>query len=270
MSHPNATSAPNGAKLGFGDGARALWGGLRFLLATPRSWPLAAVPMVLAFVLVIACVVGGAVLAQHLLEPASPHASSSSSGSLLSELASSLLAFAVLVISLILGVVLGLSLAIPLSAPALDALAKLRLRSLGAGALIDAASRDESFLRSMGRSLRVVALALAVGLPALAILAVLTALVPPLAVVTIPAKFVVATALATWDVFDYAFGLERLGVRARLGWLATHRRAAFAFGAVFAAIALVPGLGLLAIPVGVAGAAELWALSRRASRGAVW
>lgn len=236
------------AELTFGDGARALFGGVRYVMGSPSVWPLAIVPVLMCIATVTACTWAGYSFGADALAPHLP--TGGVTGSVLKALADVLL----FVLCLIVGLVVGLSLAQPLSAPALDALAKRRARALGVSNFTESGPAASVF-----RSLRVVSLALLVGLPILLALSLITLLVPPAAALTLPAKFLVASWLATWDVFDYAFGLGALGVRERLAWLSRHGMAAFAFGLALAAVALIPGLGLFVLPMGVAGATELWA-----------
>lgn len=238
-------------ELGFGDGLRSLFGGVRWLIGSPSAWPLAAVPCFVGLVLVIATSWGVFALGSHFFDPYL------GGGGAASSFVRFLAGLLWLIVSVVLGLVVGLSLAQAASAPALDALAKKRARELGVVTFVDTPP-----LAAAWRSLRVVTLALCVGLPVIGALSIVTMLFPVAAVVTLPLKFMVAAWLATWDVFDYAFGLEGLGVRARLQFLARHGAAAFAFGLAFAAVALVPGLGLLVLPMGVAGSTDLWVKSR--------
>lgn len=238
--------------LGFFDGARALFGGVRFVVTTPRVWPLAAVPAMLALVLVTGTTALGFVFGDRALARALPD---TSTAAIVAGFLGRVLLFFV---SAIVGLFVGLSLAQPLAAPALDAIAKRRAVALGITQF-----PTTTALAQMARSLRVVLVALAVGLPIVLALSVITLLVPAAAPVTVPLKFVVVAWLAAWDVFDYAFGLGGLGVRARLVWLRRHAAAAFAFGLAFSAVALVPGLGLFVLPMGVAGSTQLWAASSR-------
>lgn len=241
-------------ELTFMDGARALFRGVGYVIRTPDVWMLAIVPAFIGVVLVVGVTAGGFFLGQQVIERAIPTTDTSAVSSVLAFFASVLL----FLLSLIVGLVLGLSLAQPLSAPALDALAKKRALALGVTTFV-----DTPVLPAMARSLRVVGLALVVGLPILLLLSFITLVFPAAAVVTFPLKFGLAAWLAAWDIFDYPFAFEAMGVRARLAWLSRNGMAAFAFGLAFAAVALVPALGLFVIPFGVAGATDLWVLSRQ-------
>jgi CysZ protein len=91
----------------------------------------------------------------------------------------------------------------------------------------------------------------------LAMLALISALVPPAAVVTVPLKFVVSSLVIAWDLLDYPFGLRGMGVRARLGWMRENLGAVLLFGASTGALLLIPLLGLFVLPCGVVAATEL-------------
>ena len=96
-----------------------------------------------------------------------------------------------------------------------------------------------------------------VGLPILGLLALITALAPPAAAVTVPLKFYVTALLVAWDFLDYPLGQRGLGVRQRLSWIGAHVVAVSVFGMASAAVLLIPGVGLLMLPFGVAGATRL-------------
>jgi UDP-N-acetylmuramate--alanine ligase len=93
--------------------------------------------------------------------------------------------------------------------------------------------------------------------PLIVALAIISALVPPAAVVTVPLKFVVSSLVIAWDLLDYPFGLRAMGVRARLGWMRENLGAVLLFGASTGALLLIPLLGLFVLPCGVVAATEL-------------
>jgi uncharacterized protein involved in cysteine biosynthesis len=72
--------------------------------------------------------------------------------------------------------------------------------------------------------------------------------------------------LAAWDLIDYPFSLRGADVQARFTWMKRNFAAAFGFGAMIALVALVPFLGLLMLPVGVAGATKLIFVGAAATR----
>ncbi len=154
----------------------------------------------------------------------------------------------------------GLLLAQPLSSSALDAIA------LAARESIQGPTRDlvrTSFATSLFRSIRVTLVTVGVSIAALGTLTVIDFFVPPAAVVTWPLKIVIASFLASWDLFDYAMSLDGLGVRRRTAWIASHRGAAFGFGLTAFGLTLVPFVGLFLLPSAVAGASLLIATENR-------
>ncbi len=162
-----------------------------------------------------------------------------------------LLAYVLLAIA---SLFLGVALAQPLSGPALDSIARATLTA------IEGNSRElpkVSFAASTLRSLRVTSVTLLVGVPIMVLLTLVDLIFPPAAVVTWPCKAIVAGFLATWDLIDYPMSLEDRGVRARTAWLGHNRSYALGFGMAFAAMTVVPFLGLFLLPCGVAGATML-------------
>jgi CysZ protein len=109
----------------------------------------------------------------------------------------------------------------------------------------------------MLRSLRVSLTALLVSLPVLASLALITFLFPPASVVTIPLKFLVTGLTVSYDFLDYPLGLRGTGVRTQIGFMRDHFRAVTGFGVAAAALLLIPGIGFVLLPFGVAGAARM-------------
>ncbi len=238
---------PRAAALGFFAGVRAFFGGIHFVATTPGTWGWAAVPVVVATILLgvtgaIAIWAGGLLTAHVVGDPTSAwHAA----GAWLFRAVVSLVA-------LVFAFVLSISLAQPLSGFALDVLVRKQETALGGRTW-----PDGSVLGGILRSLRVTLTALALGLPVLALLALLTLLVPPLAIVTVPLKLVVTGLLAAYDFLDYPLSIRGEGVRGRLLFMRAHVWAVLGFGLSVAAVLLVPGLGLLVVPWGVCGATRL-------------
>jgi CysZ protein len=98
---------------------------------------------------------------------------------------------------------------------------------------------------------------LLVGGPILAVLFLINLAFPPAALVTVPLKLLVCAWMLAWDFFDYPLGLRGLGVRARLRWVGRRFGAFTAFGLAWASLVVVPGVVLLLLPMGVAGATHL-------------
>ena len=99
--------------------------------------------------------------------------------------------------------------------------------------------------------------ALAVGLPLVLLLSLVTVVFPPAGVITVPLKFVVAGVTAAYDFLDYPFSVRGEGVRARMVFMKAEFWAVLGFGLTLAAILLIPFVGLFLLPFGVAGAARL-------------
>jgi uncharacterized protein involved in cysteine biosynthesis len=100
-------------------------------------------------------------------------------------------------------------------------------------------------------------LAFAVGAPTIAALTLVGWLAPPALAVTVPAKVVVAALLVAWDLVDYPLALRGVRLRERLRWFGGRFGSMLGFGLAAVAFFIVPGLGLFALPFGVAGAARL-------------
>lgn len=254
-SPPTMNSRTSTKRIGFLDGVGAFFGGLGFIVGRPSMWGWAMIPTVVATLLFFGlgalAVWGGSSLAEHALWDPGDGAWTTAG------------IWALRVLFWIIGVVVAflvaISLAQPLSGFALDAIARRQELALGGRSW-----PDQPFTGSTLRSLRVTLTALAVSLPILAALALITFLVPPASVVTIPAKFLVTGLAVAYDLLDYPLGLRGTGVRSRLGFIRDHFSAVIGFGAAAALLLLVPGVGLVLLPFGVAGAARLVVAADRA------
>jgi len=153
---------------------------------------------------------------------------------------------------LVIAFFVAMSLAQPLSGFALDAIA--RKQELARGGRV---WPDQPLVAGALRSLRVSLTALAVGLPVLGLLALVTFLFPPAGVVTIPLKFVVTGLLVAYDLLDYPLSLRGHSVSNRLVFMRQNFMAVLGFGVATGALLLIPGVGLLVLPFGVAGATRL-------------
>jgi CysZ protein len=155
-------------------------------------------------------------------------------------------------IGLVVAFFLAISLAQPLSGFALDAIARKQELALGGRTW-----PSQPALTGALRSLRVTLTALAIGLPILAALALVTFLFPPAAVVTVPLKFIVTGVLAAYDLLDYPLSLRGRTVSDRLVFIRANFAAVLGFGVATAALLLIPGVGLFLLPFGVAGATRM-------------
>jgi CysZ protein len=213
-------------------GAAAFFQGMAFIVSTPRLWLRALVPILAALVLFGgfgALFIAGATL-----------------------LTSGLLVWLLAVPAVLLALLLGLSLAQPLSGWALEGIVREQRRELGLPELPEV-SLGASMLSSLGSAL----LALAVGLPVIALLTVVGWLAPPAMVVTLPLKVLVGSLMVAWDLVDYPLAMHGAGIGDRLRFAGRTFGSFLGFGLAATLFFAVPGLGLLALPCGVAGATRL-------------
>ncbi len=234
--------------LGFFAGVRALFGGVGFVVSTPSAWGWAMIPALVATLLfggaTVLAIWGGSALSERIVTDAAAHG-----WSMLGMWVLRILFWA---LGIVLAFVIAMSLAQPLSGFALDAVARKQELALGGRVW-----PDQPFLPSAVRSLRVSLTGLLVGLPILAVLALVTVFIPPAAVVTVPLKFIVAGVLTAYDLLDYPLSLRGEDVGARLRFIAANFPAVLGFGVAAAAVMLIPGGALFLLPFGVAGAARL-------------
>ena len=213
-------------------GAGAFFRGMGFVVSTPSIWPRAMVPMLAAL-----CLFAGFAA--------------------LGILGATLLAHGVLVVllavpALLLALLLALSLAQPLSGWALDGIVRAQRRDLGLPEL-PATSVGGAMLSSLGSAL----LALAIGAPVIALLTLVGWFVPPAMVVTLPLKVLVGALMVAWDLVDYPLAMHGAGIGDRMRFAWRHFGSFLGFGLAATLFFAVPGLGLLALPCGVAGATRL-------------
>ena len=241
------TTASN-KRLGFLDGVGAFFGGLGFIVGRPSMWGWALIPTLVAtalfFGLGALAVWGGTILADRALwDPA---------GGGWTTTGIWVLRVVFWIVGVVVSLLVALSLAQPLSGFALDAIARRQEIALGGREW-----PDQPFVASALRSLRVTLTALFVSVPVLGVLTLVTLLVPPASVVTIPLKFLVTGLAIAYDFLDYPLGLRGAGVRSRMRFVRDHFAAVLGFGTAAALVLLVPGVGLVLLPFGVAGAARL-------------
>jgi CysZ protein len=155
-------------------------------------------------------------------------------------------------IASLLGVLLATFVTPPLSAPALERLVLLRERDLGVS------PRPAAGLwREFWCALQAQLVALAIGVPVLGLLWLVTLLAPPAAVVTVPLKFLVLSWLVAWSLLDYPLSLRGVALRERLQLMRGGAPRVFGFGIAIALLFTVPLLPLLLLPAAVAAAAEI-------------
>ncbi len=241
-----SASAPKRAVLGFFAGIRAFFGGVGFVVTRPSVWGWAMIPVVVATALFAGAFALAIGAANHVsFELVTTNEWYWSVGGWM-------LRIVLWVLGFVLAFVVAFSLAQPISGFALEAIVRRQEKALGGRTW-----PDQPFFHGVARSLRVSLTALAIGLPILGVLALVTFLVPPAGVVTVPLKFVVTGLLAAYDFLDYPFSVRGAGVRERIAFMKREIWAVLGFGLSIAAILLVPGVGLLLLPFGVAGATRM-------------
>jgi CysZ protein len=235
------------SSLTIGDGLSAFFGGIRFIVTTPRMWPYALVPMVIMVFLTVGLTIlflwsGNRLTGAIIGTPESTWA----------RIGGWFVTVLVALLSIVISAVLALSLAQPLSAFALEAIAEAQEEALTGHARL-----KPSFWISLFNSARIVMGTLLLAGLVLATLFAISFIFPPAAIVTIPLKFLVCAWLMAWDFLDYPMGLREMGVRQRLSWVRRNFDAFSAFGIAWAALIVVPGMVLVLLPMGVAGATRL-------------
>jgi CysZ protein len=240
--------------LGVGDGIHAVAGGAGFIITTPRVWGYALVPAGIALVLTVGLSVlgvwGAARVSNALL--GEPDGFWANAGSWL-------VTVLVSAVALLLAVVCALSLAQPLSGFSLEAIVHAQER-----ALTGRSTPEVKLAASVFLSLKIALVTVTFAVVAFGMLFLVGLFFPPALVVTLPLKFLLGSCLLAWDFLDYPLGLRGLGVRARLRWVRRHFSAVTAFGVSWALLLVVPGIVLLILPMGVAGAARLAVAAERA------
>ncbi|WP_394822646.1 EI24 domain-containing protein [Pendulispora albinea] len=229
------------------DGTKTFFRGFAFIVARPSVWPYAAVPMVAACILTIALAVLGIWGANAALDSLFGVVDTTLAN--IGYVATQIVVYVVIVGS---AVLLAGSLAQPLSGPALDAIVREQEKALGR-----APSADPPFFESVTRSINITLVTLAMGVPVFALLFLVDFVFPPAVVITVPIKLVVSALLASWNLLDYPFSLRRMNFAERRAFYRANLRTCLGFGLPVAVMALVPLIGLLMLPVGVAGATRL-------------
>jgi CysZ protein len=222
-------------------GIAAFFAGAGWLLSTPRLWARALVPVGTALVLVVALGTAGIAGTRALAH-----------STLGDGIGAGLLSVLLATTAVLLSIVVGVSLAQPLSGWALDAIVSAQERALGI-ASVPEPGRLKRLIPSVASAL----LAVATGVPLLALLTIVGWVFPPTAVATLPMKVLVTGFLLAWDLLDYPLARQGIGLRNRLQWCARNASSVIGFGLAALLVFAVPGFGLLALPFGVAGATRL-------------
>lgn len=225
----------------------AILGGIGFVLFTPSVWIWALVPALL--MLVLMCVGAGLVVwggATQLESWFGPERGTWGA------IGYWLLMVLFGAVAVLVGVLLGLTLAQPLSGFALEKIARAQQYRL-----TGRTGPTLPYVQALLLNLRTVTCTLLLGGTAIAVLLLIGFVFPPAMAVTVPLKFVVCSWMLSWNFLDYPLGLRGLGVRARARWCLRHFGAFTLFGAAWAGLCVVPGIVLLVLPMGVAGATRL-------------
>jgi CysZ protein len=234
-----------GRDVTFFDGIKALFGGVGFIVATPRTWPRSMVPMAMAVVLTV--VVGalgvlGGVAAANAIIPESDWAW--------------VLKIVFGIAAVLLGVLAAITFAQPLSGWALDGIVREQDRAMGQPEL-----PDQPFARQLLMSLCVTFAGLFVSVIIIGLLSIIEMIFAPAAFVCVPLKFVIGAMLIAWDFVDYPMSLREVGVRDRIAWMFANFWFVLGFGLTAALILMIPCIGLFILPMGVAGAARMVVLA---------
>lgn len=228
------------------DGLAAFFGGIGFVMKTPGTWGYALVPV--AMMLALLCGFGGTAVA--LAPKASDRIMGLEGG--FATWTHGAVTIGLGLVFLLLAGLLAVALAQPLSGWALEAIARKQEMKLTGGC-----PPEPDFLRSLWIGVRCSLFIVVVGGLTTTVLFAISFLFPPAVVVTVPLKFLQVAWILAWDLTDYPQGLHGAGIRKRLGWALGNFGAFTAFGVVWSLVLLIPGVFLLVLPFGVAGATRL-------------
>jgi CysZ protein len=229
------------------EGLAATFGGIWFVIVTPRVWPYALVPALLLCVLLC----GFAGLGFYGVEW-SRAAVFGEPDSIWGHLGGWLMRLLLYLVTIAMALLLALALAQPLSGFALERIVRIQERAL-IGVLLE----HSSFWSAVWVSTRATLMMLVVGGLVYTVLFVIDLCFPPVLPLTAMLRFVTGAWLLAWNFLDYPLSLRGLGLFARLRWSMHHFDEFTVFGALWAILLFVPGLFFLMLPMGVAGATRL-------------
>jgi CysZ protein len=236
-----------GGRITLRSGLEAFGGGIGFVMVTPRVWGYALVPV--GMLLLLSCgLTGLAVWGSHHLSTwlIGPNPSAWGQTGYWS------LIIALGVVGFIVAVLMALSLAQPLSGFALESIAHAQEI-----ALMGTAAPKTSFFVSLVSTTKAVVVALLIGGTLLVLLFLISFFFPPAAVVTVPLKVLVCGWMLAWDFIDYPLAMRGVGLEGRFAWVGRNFGAFTLFGVLWALLLVVPGMQLVILPMGVAGATRL-------------
>ena len=242
-------------KPGFLTGVMAPFQGFHFLLTHSATWPRALIPAlvftILLFAFSIPSVWGMYIFTNHLIQK---------QASRWARLGIWLLRIVLYIVALCLSLIISMILAQPLSSPALESLVRAQERDL------KYPNRpEESFWRSVLRSVRVAIVSILASVIIFVILTLIEFFLPPAVILTTPLKFILTGFILAYDIIDYPLSLHLLGVKERVPWFRHYLLATIGFGLAMEVIFLIPGAFLLLLPAGVCGATRLVIAAERAS-----
>jgi CysZ protein len=228
-------------------GVRDVGRGLAALRARPALWKWVAAPAAVTLLLVVAAAIGIA----HAVDPAVGWAAAHLPGPV-ARVASPILTVLVVGGLILAGLLVFTSIAGAIAGPFNERLsehleAELTGRPPGPSSLrelvLGAAASAVHALRRLVVALVGIALVFAVGL---------VPVVGTVAAVGLAAWF--AGTAAAYDCYDAVFGRRGMAYRDKLAYLSRHRGRTLGLGLAVAGLLLVPGLNLLALALGSAGA----------------
>jgi CysZ protein len=225
----------------------AFFGGIGFILTTPRIWPLAAVPAVVLTIVLIGLTALGIWGAAESSAFLFGH-----DRGIWGSIGYWFLTVFLVLITFLIALVLALAVAEPLSAFALERISAAQQRTM-----TGSAPTSPPLLTAMWLSLCCVCFAIVLGGSALVVLFLLDFFFPPAAIVTVPLKMLVCSWMVAWNLLDYPLGMRGMGLLARMKWVGRHFGAFTLFGFLWAIVGVVPGIILVLLPMGVAGATRL-------------
>lgn len=238
IAKPTAVVVADPSRPGFFGGLRCFFRGFALVFQNPRAWPLAIVPGGSAVVLMIIFMSASIAYVPDLIERWA------ASGALWVSVVSVLASF----VAVIFSVFLALVLAQPAAGPALEALVRTTEARLGLPT-----RPNTPFFTDVARSAVSAMFAIVAGVFIFGFLLILS-LIPGVAIVAVPLKFIAAALLIGWDVCDYPLSVRGVPFGERVRFILRHADGVIGFSAGLAIVAMVPCGFLLLLPVGVAGA----------------
>jgi CysZ protein len=243
-------------KIGLSSGLEAFGSGIGFILTTPRVWGYALVPVTM--LLLLSCgLTGVGVWGSH-------HLSTSLFGEDLGtwgQVGKWTLTVVLALVGIVVAMLVALSVAQPLSGFALEAIAHAQEI-----ALTGRAAPKTSFISNLLSTTKAVLVALMVGGTLLTVLFLVGFFFPPATLVTVPLKLVVCGWMLAWDFIDYPLAMRGVGLENRFAWVGRNFGAFTLFGLMWALLVIIPGVVLLVLPMGVAGATRLVVMDELARR----